>query len=285
MSEPVVVQGTSVETPNWSSPSSASPQPVSYGQGGDSEHETAKSGCKDPIFALLFYCNIIAIVAVAVVYGPNAFDDNTSSDYYGYLYAVVITAVISLGFSGIGLLVMMRIPETMIKAALIFVVIVSLVWCILSFLTGNLIGGIIGLVFFAISVFYARAVWSRIPFAAVNLTTAITAIKANFGVVTIAFLFTILATGWTVLWTVALAGVYEQTNNCDENGVCSDPSYGLLFLLLVAFFFAHQVFQVGSDGPSVSCMAYTRTCVGDAFELVAQYYCIFANFRIPYMPP
>jgi hypothetical protein len=171
MSTPVVVQGTAVQAPFGASPQpegnfGSSPHP----QASDGENEAAKTGCKDPIFALLFYANVIAMVAVAAAYGPAAFDESEqSATYDAYLAAVGVTAIISLLFSGLGLLVMMKFPETIIKASLIFVVVMSLVWCIFSFLVGSIIGGIFGLIFFAIGVCYARAVWSRIPFATVRL--------------------------------------------------------------------------------------------------------------------
>jgi hypothetical protein len=244
MSPPVVIQGTPVEAPFGDSPQ---PTNLSNQQPGQSnDDEAAKSGCKDPIFAGLFYINLIAILAVAAVYGPAAFEDTASATYGGYLAAVVVTAVISLLASGIGLLAMMKWPETIIKASLIFVVVMSLVFCIMSFLSGSLIGGIIGLVFFAIGVCYARAVWSRIPFATVNLVTSITAIKANFGVTFFAYLFAIFGVGWSILWTIAFAGVFENTYDCNDlTGVCTDPNYGFLFLLFLSFFFTHQVLEVG----------------------------------------
>lgn len=83
----------------------------------------------------------------------------------------------------------------------------------------------------------------RIPFAAVNMTTAVTAIKANLGVTVFAYLFTLLAAGWSLLWSIAVSGTMEQTFTCNAQGVCN-ANYGLLFLLFLSFFFAHQVLQV-----------------------------------------
>ena len=77
------------------------------------------------------------------------------------------------------------------------------------------------------------------------MTTAVTAIKANLGVTAFAYLFTIMAAGWSLLWAIALSGTMEQTVTCDEQGAC-DLSYGLLFLLFLSFFFAHQVLQVSA---------------------------------------
>lgn len=58
----------------------------------------------------------------------------------------------------------MQYPAFMIKVGLIFVVVMSLVWCVMAFVSGSILAGVIGAVFFLISVCYARAVWSRIPF-------------------------------------------------------------------------------------------------------------------------
>jgi hypothetical protein len=99
-------------------------------------------------------------------------------------------------------------------------------------------------IFFLISICYARAVWSRIPFATINLITACTAIKANCGVIIFAYIFTVLAGGWSIIWAVAFAGVFDKTYSCDDTtGQCTDVNYGFLFLLFVAFFFGHQVLQ------------------------------------------
>jgi cytochrome c oxidase subunit IV len=76
----------------------------------------------------------------------------------------LVTGVIAFVFSGLGLAFLMQYPAFMIKAGLIFVVVMSLVWCVMAFLSGSIFGGVIGLVFFLIGLCYARAVWSRIPF-------------------------------------------------------------------------------------------------------------------------
>jgi hypothetical protein len=183
---------------------------------------------------------------VAAVYGPSAFESNNvnSSEYDGYIYATIICAFASFAFSAVAVLVMMAIPETLIKVSLIFVVAMSGIWAILSFLSGAIALGVMGLVFFAIGLCYARAVWPRIPFASVNLVTACTAIKSNWGVVLYGYFFTFCAAGWSILWAFAFVGTFDRTYECDANDVCSDPNYGLLLLLFVSYFFTHQVLQV-----------------------------------------
>ena len=89
-------------------------------------------------------------------------------------------------------------------------------------------------------------VWSRIPFASVNLLTACTAVKKNCGVVFVSYLYVILAFGWSILWTIALAGVYDQvivTVNNNQQAEENYINYGYYFLLFLSFFFTHQVIQ------------------------------------------
>lgn len=215
------------------------------------KHQETK--CRDPIFAILFYGNVAAIAAVAGIYGPDALSSTTTTnsngtssttDYSGYVIATVIIAMFSFLASAGGVAMLMCIPETMIKIALLFTVVMAGVWMVLAFLSGSIFGGIIGVVFFALTLCYARAVWSRIPFASINLITACTAIKANLGVVLFAYIFTVAAAGWSILWSVAFAGVFDKTYVCnDTTGVCDSVNYGYLFLLFVAFFFGHQVIQ------------------------------------------
>lgn len=53
-----------------------------------------------------------------------------------------------------------------------------------------------------------------------------------------------VATGWTVIWGIAMLGVYDQTYGCDANNQNCNPNYGLLFLCFLSYFFGHQVIQV-----------------------------------------
>ena len=95
-----------------------------------------------------------------------------------------------------------------------------------------------GAVFFAISLCYVRYAWPRIPFATVNLVTAITAIQKNFGVVLFNYIFAILAVVWSIIWSVAFVGVFSISYGCDVNGEnCEGTNYGILFILFLSLFF------------------------------------------------
>ena len=50
----------------------------------------------------------------------------------------------------------MKFPETMIKISLVFVVVLAGIWALMAFMSGSIVGGVIGLLFFGISVWYAK---------------------------------------------------------------------------------------------------------------------------------
>ena len=255
MTKPIVVQGTAVSDPYANHPDSgfASEFQGSHNQphhspSGAVKGEIQETKCRDPLFAVLLYINVGAIAAVAFAYGVPAYQNTDTVGFYsGYMYAAAIAAAFSLLFSGLALGVMMAIPSLLIKTSLIFSVIITGLWAVLAFISGQIFFGIIGLVFFALSLCYARAVWPRIPFATANLITATTAVRNNLGIAIIAYFFTALAVGWSLLWTLALVGLWDKTNNCTTNAneiqTCSGANYGILFALFVAYFFTHQVLQ------------------------------------------
>jgi len=239
MAGPVVVQGTTV---------GASPQnDVGVPYGGtemtQTNTEPSRTGCKDPFFALLFYLNVTSIVVVVAVYSRDAFAGDSASDYVAYVYAALVFGAVSLVASGFGLLMLMACPAFMIKAGLFFSVFIAAAFTVYAFIYLSWIFGAVGLVFFLMTLWYVRFVWSRIPFAAVNMLTAGTAIKANLGVAMFAIFFSLLSIGWLVLWSIALYGVYDSTRVCDEEtGACS-PNYGILFVLFLSLFFTQQVLE------------------------------------------
>lgn len=234
MNTPVVVTGTAVAPP-----SQYNTGVPTGGTEVSQTNESSKTGCKDPIFAILFYVNVAAIIAVVAIYSGGIGDLNGStSQYLPYVSILVVVGVLSILASGLGLFLLMTCPEFMIKAGLIFALVIALLWTIYAFMFLNMIYGILGAVFFAFNLCYVKFVWSRVPFAAVNMVTAGTAIKANLGVCVFAIFFTLLELVWMIIWVVALIGVRDST--VDDEG---NPAYGYIFLLFLSLFFTQQVLE------------------------------------------
>jgi hypothetical protein len=159
--------------------------------------------CRDAWAAFLFYAQAIAVVAVCTIYGVPALNkqldaansdqqDNSSVDYtdfQGVVYLVMSSAGCAFVLSGVSLAVMSCCPKFLIQFSLLFSLAISLIVCITCFLAGGVIGGVIGLIIFLLSACYAKIVWRRIPFAAANLNTALTAVKANAMLFIMAYIF------------------------------------------------------------------------------------------------
>jgi len=101
--------------------------------------------------------------------------------------ASLIAGGTSFGLSALSLFVMAMCPRVLIQMSLLLSLLLSLLTAAVSFYYQNVIGGVFGAVLFLISCCYACAVWRRIPFAAANLNTGLTAVKRNAGVIAVAY--------------------------------------------------------------------------------------------------
>jgi hypothetical protein len=187
---------------------------------------------QDVVWAMAFYAHLAVMIGLIVSNAGNFVGSGDgSSSYSGILWLVGFCALIAVGISSAALTFMMAFAETLVKISLIFSVTMSGVIAVLGLLSGQLFMGILGLVCFAFGICYARMVWHRIPFAAANLNTALTAVKANMGLTVVAYLMVLLATGWTMVWFVGV-GAYLNSENS-----------AIIFCLLVSYYWVHQVLQ------------------------------------------
>lgn len=218
--------------------------------------------CRDPVFAVLFIANVAAMVGVFIKYGTNPLnnveaeqdgdDGQIELGEEGIIYTAATAAGISAAFSAVMMQVLMCIPGFLIKFALLFNVVLAGLGMAFSFYSGSMVGGIISAIFFALFCCYAYMVWSRIPFATANLKTGCAALRANCGVTFFAYIFAALAVAWSILWSLAVAGVQDTgilikcTEYQDSYGYTREScsvNYGIFFGLFVSFFFTHQVLQ------------------------------------------
>ena len=146
---------------------------------------------RDLVWAVAFVVHLVVMTVLIMLNGGN----NAGVSYNGVYVLVGTTAVSTMALGGATLQFMMKFPEPLVKTSLLATVGLSGVFSILGFLAGSALQGVLGLVFFAIGVCYARTVWPRIPFAAANLNTALTAVRANMGLSVIAYIMVLLAFG------------------------------------------------------------------------------------------
>lgn len=114
------------------------------------------------------------------------------------------------------------------------------------------------------TILYARTIWSRIPLAAANLKTAITAIQSQLGVAFIGLASVPFHVIWTILWcfffistlcttfmsnqidhnpaTAASGGHTTTTSGIDDDdGSPNALWYLIVFLMTLSFYWTHQV--------------------------------------------
>jgi len=210
--------------------------------------------CRDPIFAILFYANIGAIVGCAIAFGgADVFKDENDNveetvNYNEWIYVAVISGGLSLVLSAIVLSIMMCIPSILIKTSIIFNLVAIIASMIAGFYYGMYGYSIIMAIILALFLCYVYAVWSRIPFATANLITATTAVRQNCGLFIFAYFLVALFFGYYILWSVAASGAADSLNedncNANQNESCTaNLSGGILFLLLLSLFFTQQVLQ------------------------------------------
>lgn len=221
--------------------------------------EKQPSACKDVVFALLFVAQFVFVCYLAGTDGVDAYtavkkhveaegEDVLDLDYTGVGKAAGVLGGLSFVLVALMMGVMIKFASFLIKLSLIFSCVMSLLSAAFFFFEGNMIGAVIGVAGFALTCCYAYCVWSRINFATANLVTGFEAVKSNSAITLAGYFFSIAAFAWTAVWTLAFVGVYNSSpvaEGCEENAetVCErEINYGYIVLLLLSFYWAHQVF-------------------------------------------
>lgn len=189
---------------------------------------------QDVIFAILFWVHIFVVVAVSLALfssGKGA-DVQYSSSWNDVIFVGGVAALVALALSTLALRFMMNNAETLIQMALIFSLIMNLCLALVAFASGNMIVGVLGLIGFAIGCCYAFAVWSRIPFAAVNLKTALASVRANMGLTFVAYVVMALAFVWSILWFMGVGSLLNDQN-----------SLVVVFFLFLSYYWTHEVLR------------------------------------------
>jgi hypothetical protein len=122
------------------------------------------------------------------------------------------------------------------------------------------LGPIVPFIFAVFLALYARAVWHRIPFAAMNLKTAIVVVKANLGMAWMALAHIPLSIGWICVWwyvatctanspsmtAQVTTEVYNESTNMTESEFETELTglgWAVLSFLLLSFYWTSQVIQ------------------------------------------
>ena len=163
-------------------------------------------------------------------------------DMNSLLVIVCVSTAMSLVISSMALGFMMSFSQILVKMSLFFNVALFAMMAIISLVIGALPMGLVSLMLTGVMVYYAFRVWDRIPFAAANLSTAVTAVRANLGLTFYSYLAVVTVFLWSIWWSVASMSTIYVTNGCQADGNCeSDVNAGIVFLFLLAYYWTTQV--------------------------------------------
>lgn len=226
-----IVQGVAVSSGGGNAPYSSAPtgyepdQAVQDFNGVKGTPQPKK--WNDVIFAILFWAHL-AVMVVILSMGTVQYQGG-GENYTGIVICVLACGGLAILLATLALSFMYKFASLMVKIALIFSVASSLLIGIMGIMSGDILLAIMGFAGFAIGCCYAKLVWVRIPFAASNLRTALTAVKANMGLSMVAYAMLFVACGWSVFWVIGLSSAMVSMGQ------------GIIFLFLVSFYWVHQV--------------------------------------------
>lgn len=248
----------------------------------DEQHPQRQGGCRDAFWGILFYAHLCAIGYCTAVFAPqaagnamegyngggerrmmldatpyvpsvatrllqeeeNGEDAEVSLDIdpTALLSIVAVAGILGCIFSSLAMGFMIHFAEGLIKTALIFNVVLFGLMTLLSLAAGALPGAMMSGLMCAFAAYYAYRVWSRIPFAATNLVTAVTAVRANIGLALYAYISLILLFGWSIWWSISTVSTILVLGDCDADGECQNETSGaLIFVFILSFYWTVQV--------------------------------------------
>jgi Plasma-membrane choline transporter len=177
--------------------------------------------CRDVIFLLLFVFHLLFIVYLGNMYSNEAFrahtvqeeeEDSAVTIYYTpLLYLSCISGAFGVAVSTILLGIMSIFPKHFVQVALVVVITLSFVWGTIGIgLSPRNFVPVTGIIALALSVAYAFIVWDRIPFAAANLASALSAIRSHPSIVALAVFVQMITVGWSVYFCIVVVGIYDS---------------------------------------------------------------------------
>jgi len=215
---------------------------------------STETGWRDLPFAILFYLNVGAVVALMVMYGIPLISEGSddASDSSKISGNINVIAGMMVGLCGIAsvlslllLKVAVRYASSVISFTLWFGVAMTCIMAVLALLV-NIIIGIILCIFAVLSYCYARWAQTRIPFATANFKVCAAAVEQHQSLYCVAVTVVIIQMGWVILWAFASLGLgdYLDDSNTNDNtstNNLSDQSKVAYLAMLISLYWGLQV--------------------------------------------
>ena len=235
--------------------------------------------CRDVFWAILFYVHLAGMAYLTATYTPAFIADVAENveqggnggrrsllqakeqltarflddaaqknqeleiDPSALLTVLCLSSAVAFAVSSFALGFMISFAEALIKMALIFNIVLFGLLGLVSLLGGAMGGALMCFLMSAFSAYYAYRVWSRIPFAASNLVTAVTAVRSNLGLAFYAYSSLLLLFGWSIFWSVGTLSTIYVVSGCSvaDEQCESEINGGIMFLFLVSYYWTMQV--------------------------------------------
>jgi hypothetical protein len=225
-------------------------------------------GCRDRFWAILFYAHVAVLIGSTIKFAPvmlqelagdyasgaNRYlkvarlleddQDEVEIEADSVILVLVLAGLAGLVISTVSLAFMMNCAQQLIKTALFFNIFVAVGMLLMALVAGVIEVAIMALIGLLFSAYYTYVVWNRIPFAASNLITAVTAVRANIGLSFFAYTNLIMSFLWSIFWSIAFFSTFFVLGGCDADGNCENEINGFaVFLFLVSYFWTAQVLK------------------------------------------
>jgi len=230
--------------------------------------EKQSKSFKDVLFGVLFIAQLVIMCIVGLKFGPEALvetaeelgpgegmEDDEVLDQLG-LHEKVILAhqnIIKMAYtcgafaiivSALALAFMMAMSRRLVYVALVLSIGVSFTWGTIGIgISPKSFVPITGIIALMLTVGYMFVVWDRIPFASANLTTALTGVRDNLGLVGVAFFFQFLALVCSIYYSFTFVGLHDAMHNGQMVNLSDDAKIAIEVLLVVSYYWTYQVLR------------------------------------------
>jgi len=231
--------------------------------------EVQPKSCKDIFYGVLFVIQLLVIVVVGLKYGPDALADSEEQlgpgegvrdddaydeehetrvvlEYWNVIKMASTCGAFAMIVSALALAFMMAMSRRLVYVALVLSIGVSFAWGTIGIgISPKSFVPISGIIALMLTVGYMFVVWDRIPFASANLTTALTGVRSNLGLVAVAFLFQFLALVCSVYYTVTFFGINDTLFKWVElsENVNNEIRIAVDIVLILSYYWTYQVLR------------------------------------------
>lgn len=250
---------------------------VSHDSSGAQSDKPQEPVYQDVIFALLFWLQLAAVIAVGYTLAPKGYEmldfaamdqkmredpTTTSSDIQQFETFLTFIAQYARVYPGrmaplllipttissflIACLVITKIirpyPKCMVTMCLLGAFVdTALVLAALVFASQSVGMLILSILILSIVAYYVGSVWRFIPYSAVNLGVSLEGIQSNFGIYIVAMFLVKIGVIWAIFWLYTLVGVEIYLGETMCPGMCNTGEdcgpQGLAMLLLLLSFY------------------------------------------------